>query len=84
MKLKRLVSREFIFIVGYCDEQVRSYFGNGEKWGISIAYSEQRKQLGTADAIRMVEGMVDENFLIINGDVVVSRQDIKKLIEKYP
>jgi UDP-N-acetylglucosamine diphosphorylase/glucosamine-1-phosphate N-acetyltransferase len=71
---------EFILIVGYCDEQVRSYFGKGDKWGVNIDYSEQRKQLGTADAIRMVEGMVDENFLIINGDVVVSRQDIKKLI----
>jgi UDP-N-acetylglucosamine diphosphorylase/glucosamine-1-phosphate N-acetyltransferase len=73
---------EFIFIVGYCDEQVRSYFGKGEKWGVSIAYSEQRKQLGTADAIKMVEGMVDENFLVINGDVIVSRKDIKKLIKK--
>jgi UDP-N-acetylglucosamine diphosphorylase/glucosamine-1-phosphate N-acetyltransferase len=72
---------EFIFIVGYCDEQVRSYFGRGEKWGIKIAYSEQRKQLGTADAIRMVEGMVEENFLAINGDVIVNRQDIRKLMK---
>ncbi len=72
---------EFIFIVGYCDEQVRSYFGKGEKWGVKIAYSEQRKQLGTADAIRMVEGMVDENFLAINGDVIVNRQDIMKLMK---
>ncbi len=70
---------DFVFIVGYCDEQVRSYFGKGEKWGVNIAYSEQRKQLGTADAIRMVEGIVKENFLVINGDVVVSRKDIKKL-----
>ncbi len=72
---------EFIFIVGYGDEQVRSYFGGGEKWGVSIAYAEQRKQLGTADAIRMVEGMVDENFMVINGDVIVSRQDVKKLMK---
>jgi UDP-N-acetylglucosamine diphosphorylase/glucosamine-1-phosphate N-acetyltransferase len=72
---------EFIFIVGYCDDQVRSYFGGGGKWGVSIAYSEQRKQLGTADAIRMVEGMLDENFLVINGDVVVDRKDIRKLMK---
>jgi UDP-N-acetylglucosamine diphosphorylase/glucosamine-1-phosphate N-acetyltransferase len=73
---------DFIFVVGYCDEQVRNYFGKGVKWGVNIAYSEQRKQLGTADAIRMVEGMVAENFLVINGDVVVSRKDIKKLLKK--
>jgi UDP-N-acetylglucosamine diphosphorylase/glucosamine-1-phosphate N-acetyltransferase len=72
---------EFIFIVGYGDEQVRSYFGKGEKWGIKIAYSEQRKQLGTADAIRMVEGMAEDNFLAINGDVIVNRQDIRKLMK---
>jgi bifunctional UDP-N-acetylglucosamine pyrophosphorylase/glucosamine-1-phosphate N-acetyltransferase len=72
---------EFVFVVGYCDEQVRSYFGDGEKWGVKIAYSEQRKQLGTADAIRMVGGEVDGNFLVINGDVVVSSQDIRRLMK---
>ena len=71
---------EFIFVVGYCDEQVRSYFGKGEKWGVNIAYSEQRKQLGTADALRMVENMLDGNFLVINGDIVVGREDIKQLL----
>ncbi len=73
--------KEFIFIVGYCDEQVRNYFGKGEKWGVTIAYSEQRKQLGTADAVRMVAGMVDGSFLAINGDVVVSRADIGRLLK---
>ncbi len=72
--------RDFIFIVGYCDEQVRNYFGSGEKWGISIAYSEQRKQLGTADAIRQVAGMVEGNFIVVNGDVVVDHEDIKSLM----
>jgi len=71
--------REFVFIVGYCDQQVRDYFGNGERWGVSIVYRNQRKQLGTADALRMIEGLIDENFLVINGDVIVSREDIKGL-----
>jgi bifunctional UDP-N-acetylglucosamine pyrophosphorylase/glucosamine-1-phosphate N-acetyltransferase len=73
---------EFIFIVGYCDEQVRSYFGNGDKWGVNIAYCEQRKQLGTADAIRMVESMLDGSFLVMNGDVVVRREDIAAMVGK--
>jgi len=72
---------DFIFVVGYCDEQVRSYFGNGEKWGVKIAYAEQRKQLGTADAIRMVEGIAEGNFLVINGDVIINRKDIARLIK---
>ena len=70
---------DFILIVGYCDAQVRNYFGGGEKWGVSIDYIEQRKQLGTADAIRMVENLVDGKFLVINGDVIIGRDDIKRL-----
>ena len=68
--------REFIFIVGYHDEQVRDYFASGGKWGISIDYSTQRKQLGTADALKMVEGLVNGNFLMINGDIIVNQNDI--------
>jgi bifunctional UDP-N-acetylglucosamine pyrophosphorylase/glucosamine-1-phosphate N-acetyltransferase len=55
--------REFIFVVGYRDEQVRNHFGNGDKWGVSIDYTTQRKQLGTADAIRTVEGLIDGSFM---------------------
>jgi UDP-N-acetylglucosamine diphosphorylase/glucosamine-1-phosphate N-acetyltransferase len=73
---------EFVLVVGYCNEQVREYFGDGKKWGVSITYSEQRKQLGTADAIRNVEGAVDSNFLVINGDVIIGRDDIAKLKNK--
>ena len=74
--------REFILIVGYHDEQVRHYFGNGDKWGVSIDYCTQRKQLGTADALRMVEDLVDGNFLMMNGDIIVNRKDIKSLADR--
>jgi UDP-N-acetylglucosamine diphosphorylase/glucosamine-1-phosphate N-acetyltransferase len=68
--------KDYIFVVGYHDEQVRDYFANGEKWGVNIGYCSQRKQLGTADALRMVEGLGDENFLVINGDIMVVNEDI--------
>jgi len=74
--------REFIFIVGYCDEQVRDYFGKGERWGVNIVYRNQRKQLGTADAIKMTEGLIDGNFLVINGDIIANREDIRRLADK--
>jgi UDP-N-acetylglucosamine diphosphorylase/glucosamine-1-phosphate N-acetyltransferase len=75
---------EFVFVVGYHDEQVRDFFGSGEKWGVNIVYVSQRKQLGTADAVKMVEDSVDGNFLLINGDVIVKSQDLKKITEaKY-
>jgi UDP-N-acetylglucosamine diphosphorylase/glucosamine-1-phosphate N-acetyltransferase len=81
IELKESGINEFVFVVGYCNQQVRSYFGGGEKWGVKIEYSAQRKQLGTADAIRMVADIVKGNFLVINGDVMVNRADIKRLIK---
>ena len=75
--------KEFILIVGYCDQQVRDYFGKGERLGVDISYCEQRKQLGTADALKMVESRLDGNFLVMNGDVVVKRDDISRLVNNH-
>jgi len=71
---------EFILVVGYRDEQVRDYFGDGEEWGVKVEYCSQKKQMGTADALRMAEGMVGESFLIMNGDIIIDTKDIKKVI----
>ncbi len=68
--------REFVLVVGYHDEQVRRHFGRGERWRVSIDYVSQRRQQGTADAVRMAEGLLAENFLVLNGDMLVSREDI--------
>ncbi len=79
MEVSRAGIKEFIFIVGYHDEQVRGYFGSGSGWGVSIDYCTQRKQLGTADALKMVKGMIEGNFLMMNGDIIVSQKDISSL-----
>lgn len=73
---------EFIFVVGYHDEQVRNYFGSGDRWGVSISYCTQRKQMGTADALKMVKALVDGNFLMINGDIIINQKEINDLIDK--
>ena len=73
---------EFILVVGYRDEQVRDYFGDGEEWGVKVEYCRQKKQMGTADALRMAEGMVSESFLMMNGDIILDARDIKKVIAK--
>jgi bifunctional UDP-N-acetylglucosamine pyrophosphorylase/glucosamine-1-phosphate N-acetyltransferase len=73
---------EFIFIVGYHDEQVRDYFGNGEKWEVTIDYCTQKKQLGTADALKTLENLIHSNFLVMNGDMIVGQKDISNLTRK--
>jgi len=74
--------KEFVLVVGYHDEQVRGFFGDGRKWGVKISYANQRRQSGTADAVRMVEGIVEGDFLMMNGDIIVKRDDIQGLAER--
>ena len=74
--------REFVFVVGYHGDTVRHYFGSGYAWQVSIDYVTQRKQLGTAHAVGMVERFVDGKFLLINGDVIVGEKAIRRMMSK--
>jgi len=68
---------EFVFVVGYHEEKIRSYFGDGEFLGVHIRYSTQRRQRGTADALDAARGLVHGKFLLINGDMLLNNGDIK-------
>jgi UDP-N-acetylglucosamine diphosphorylase / glucose-1-phosphate thymidylyltransferase / UDP-N-acetylgalactosamine diphosphorylase / glucosamine-1-phosphate N-acetyltransferase / galactosamine-1-phosphate N-acetyltransferase len=73
--------KEFIFIVGYKSEMVRSYFGNGEKYNVKIDYINQGKPQGTAHAIGLVEKFTDE-FIVLCGDTIFGENDIRNIIKK--
>lgn len=72
--------RDFVLVVGYGEQIIKEYFKDGSDMGVRIEYIHQEKQLGTADAVGSVESMVDESFLVLNGDIIVSSSHIKKLI----
>lgn len=74
--------REFVFVVGYRGDTVRRFFGNGDRWQVSIEYVTQMKQLGTTHALSMVERFIDGKFLLINGDVIVGGEYIRKIAAK--
>lgn len=73
---------EFIFVIGYHQEKIREHFHTGRKWGVNIEYVTQPQQLGTADALRMAAGLVDSDFLMMNGDMITSQKDITRLMAK--
>ena len=73
---------EFILVVGYHDEAVLDYFADGSKWKVQIDYVKQRRQLGTADALAMVAELLEGNFLMMNGDMIIGRRDIAEMAVK--
>ena len=72
--------RDFIIVTGYQAEQVEWHFGDGSQWGADIQYCRQDEPLGTADAIFRVKSMVEEHFLVLNGDTLYRPQDISGLL----
>ena len=80
LEMKGAGITEFLLVVGYYAEAVRSYFGNGDKWGVNIEYITQKQQLGTSHAVMRAEGRVDDKFLVANGDIIVKAEDIRRLL----
>ena len=73
---------DIILVVGYHEEVIRTWFGNGSKFGVSIRYVVQRKQMGTADALRTTEPFIHEKFLMLNGDMIVETSDLLEIIRQ--
>lgn len=71
--------KDFIFVVGYGEREIRNHFRDGEPLGISVTYVTQRHQLGTADALRQVAGLISDRFLLLNGDMILMQADIEQL-----
>jgi dTDP-glucose pyrophosphorylase len=72
--LERLVDlgvSEFVFVVGYRKEALMDHYGD-EFDGVPITYVHQREQLGLAHALRQAEGVVEDDFLVFNGDNVMT------------
>lgn len=74
----------FVFVVGYGEREIRRYFGDGRSLGIHIEYATQRQQRGTADAVSAARNHVTGPFLVLNGDMVLKKEDITALCHRKP
>lgn len=56
--------------VQYLPEVMKSYFGDGSAFGVSITYFEETIPLGTAGSIKNCEEFLDDRFIVISGDAL--------------
>ena len=71
--LKSAGVREIVLAVSVMADLVKKYLGNGEKLGVNIQYTDEKKPLGTAGAIKLAEDYLkDDNFFMLNGDVILN------------
>lgn len=71
---------ELLIVVGYQEDTIRDWFGNGDPFGVSIRYVVQRHQKGTADALLASEPFITGSFLMLNGDMILDPDDIRNII----
>ena len=75
--------KDIIMVVGYKKEAIENYFEDGSKFGVNITYVTQEKRLGTAHAISSIRTEIDNQFIVLNGDIIVNPNIITDLIRKY-
>lgn len=71
---------EFVLVVGYGEESVREHFGDGSALDVRIEYATQRRQRGTADALLAASHLLEERFLLLNGDALLDAADLRAMI----
>lgn len=60
--------KEVLLLTGYLHEQIEQYFGNGEKFGLSISYSHNSVNDNTGTRIRKAKDLIKKEFLLLYAD----------------
>ena len=61
---------DVIMSCGFLATSVRNVLGDGARYGIRLRFVEEPDPRGTAGALKFAESMLDQRFLMLNGDVL--------------
>lgn len=81
IQIEKLVAHGFsdiILATNYKSDYIENFFGDGSRYGVNLIISKEDKPLGTAGPIRLVEHLLTEPFLVMNGDVL-THTDFSKM-----
>jgi mannose-1-phosphate guanylyltransferase/phosphomannomutase len=68
--LKRHGFDDIVVTLAFLPQTIRSYFGDGEDFGVRLVYATEETPLGTAGSVGNAKEELDEPFLVISGDVL--------------
>jgi mannose-1-phosphate guanylyltransferase len=61
---------DVVMSCGHLASGVRNVLGDGSAFGIRLRYVEEPRPLGTGGALKFAESLLEERFLMLNGDVL--------------
>jgi NDP-sugar pyrophosphorylase family protein len=69
--------------IGHFGELIRSYIGDGCRWGLSIDYTDlEETPLGTLGPVLPILDRLPEHFLVMNGDILTDL-DYSELMRRH-
>ena len=68
--LKKYGFDEIFLATNYRSEYFESFFGDGSKFGVKLKVSQETKALGTVGPLKLLEKELNDNFLVMNGDIL--------------
>jgi len=78
--LKESGISDIVVSTGYLGKMVQEYFGDGEEWGVRIAYATSSRPMGTAGQLKAAEGRIKGRFVCIYGDALLDF-DLRKAVD---
>jgi mannose-1-phosphate guanylyltransferase len=73
---------DVIMSCGFLATSVRNVLGDGSQFGIKLRFVEEPEPRGTAGALKFAESLLDERFLMLNGDVLTD-MDLTAQLEQH-
>lgn len=70
----------FFVSTHYLPEMIKSHFGDGSDWGVSLTYVDESVPLGTGGALGLLpKDQIDAPLIVMNGDLL-TRIDFRSLL----
>lgn len=72
---------EFVIVIGYLGEKIKEKLGNGNRYGVKIAYIENKEwEKGNGVSVLKAKKALNENFVLLMSDHIFDDRILKELI----
>ncbi len=73
INLKENGFNKILISVNYKSQMIKEYFRKGSKFGVKISYIEEKKKLGTAGALSLIdEKKYNQSIIVMNCDLITN------------
>jgi len=80
LAVREIGIKDLVIVTGYLGEKVRSFLGDGSKYGVRIKYAENRRwHLGNGVSVYEARNLIEGNFILLMSDHVFSHEILYEL-----